>query len=92
MGIHLDESDLSELEPQIFKIFKKELGFFESDILSNTMSAIHEGIEREGLESRLAQTLEVKKAHKLTDEVLLYISGVFCSFITFWVISCHMDL
>jgi len=69
MGIHLDESDLSELEPQIFKIFKKELGFFESDILSNTMSAIHEGIEREGLESRLAQTLEVKKAHKLTDEV-----------------------
>lgn len=69
MGIHLDESDLSELEPQIFKIFKKELGFFESDILSNTMSAIHEGIERDGLESRLANMMEVKKAHKLTDEV-----------------------
>jgi len=69
MGIHLDETDLSELEPQIFKIFKKELGFFESDILSNTMSAIHEGVEREGLESRLASMMEVKKAHKLTDEV-----------------------
>jgi len=69
MGIHLDESDLSELEPQIFKIFKKELGFFEADILSNTMSAIHEGIDRDGLESRLTNMLEVKKAHKLTDEV-----------------------
>eukprot|EP00092_Neocalanus_flemingeri_P090233 GFUD01114269.1.p1 GENE.GFUD01114269.1~~GFUD01114269.1.p1 ORF type:complete len:521 (-),score=174.20 GFUD01114269.1:462-2024(-) len=69
MGIHLDEEDLSELEPQIFKIFKKELGFCDSDILSNTMTAIHEGIERDGLESRLANLMEVKKAHKLTDEV-----------------------
>jgi len=69
MGIQLDETDLSELEPQIFKIFKKELGFFESDILSNTMSAIHEGVEREGLESRLANMMETKKARKLTDEV-----------------------
>ena len=33
------------------------------------MSAIHEGIERDGLESRLANMMEVKKAHKLTDEV-----------------------
>ena len=69
MGIHLDESDLSDLEPQIFKIFKKELGFFEGDVLSNTMSAIHEGTDREGLEARLANMMEVKKAHKLTNEV-----------------------
>jgi len=69
MGIHLDESDLSELEPQIFKIFKKELGFFDSDILSETMTAIHEGVEQDGLESRLSNMMDLKKANKLSNEV-----------------------
>ena len=46
MGVHLNESELADLEPQIFKIFKKELGFFDSDVLSSTMSAINKGIER----------------------------------------------
>ena len=70
MGIHLDESDLSELEPQIFKIFKKELGFFDSDILSETMTAIHEGVEQDGLESRLSNMMDLKKANKLSNEVI----------------------
>ena len=69
MGVQLDESDLSELEPQIFKIFKKQLGFFDGEILSNMMGAIHEGVDRAGLEQRLANTVEKKKAQKLIDEV-----------------------
>ena len=69
MGVQLDETDLSELEPQIFKIFKKQLGFFDGEILSNTMGAIHEGVDRAGLEQRLANTVEKKKAQKLIDEV-----------------------
>ena len=68
----MDETDLSELEPQIFKIFKKQLGFFDNNILSNTMDAIHQGIDRGGLESKLAPLLDTKKAQRLTDEVLLY--------------------
>ena len=69
MGVQLDETDLSELEPQIFKIFKNQLGFFDNNILSSTMEAIHQGIDRGGLESRLAALMDPKKAHRLSDEV-----------------------
>ena len=69
MGIQLDETDLSELEPQIFKIFKNQLGFFDNNILSNTMDAIHHGIDRGGLEAKLSSLLDNKKVQKLTDEV-----------------------
>ena len=41
MGVHLNETELADLEPQIFKIFKKELGFFDNDILSTTMATIN---------------------------------------------------
>jgi len=69
MGVHLNESELADLEPQIFKIFKKELGFFDSDVLSSTMSAINKGIERSGLEAHLKGALDTKKAGRLCDEV-----------------------
>ena len=69
MGIQLDETELSELEPQIFKIFKNQLGFFDNTILSSTMEAIHQGIDRGGLESRLASLMDSKKANRLSEEV-----------------------
>ena len=69
MGVQLDETDLSELEPQIFKIFKNQLGFFDNNILSSTMEAIHRGIDRGELESRLASHIDPKKAKRLSDEV-----------------------
>ena len=69
MGIQLDETDLSELEPQIFKIFKAQLGFFDNNILSSTMEVIHQGIDRKGLESQLSGMVETKKALKLSEEV-----------------------
>ena len=69
MGVHLNESELADLEPQIFKIFKKELGFFDSDVLSSTMSVINKGIERSGLEAHLKGALDSKKAGRLCDEV-----------------------
>ena len=69
MGIQLDETDLSELEPQISKIFKSQLGFFDNSILTNTMNIIHRGVDRLGLEKKLSGMVEAKKAAKLTDEV-----------------------
>ena len=65
----MDETELSELEPQIFKIFKNQLGFFDNTILSSTMEAIHQGIDRGGLESRLASLMDPKKANRLSEEV-----------------------
>ena len=65
----MDETELSELEPQIFKIFKNQLGFFDNNILSSTMEAIHQGIDRGGLESRLASLMDQKKANRLSEEV-----------------------
>jgi len=65
----LDESDLADLEPQIFKVFKKELGFFDNEILLVTMAAINEGVDRAELESRLINHLDIKKAQKLCNEV-----------------------
>jgi len=69
MGVKLDETDLADLEPQIFKIFKKELGFFDNDLLANTMEAINTGVEREGLEANMRINVDAKKAAKLCDEV-----------------------
>jgi len=69
MGIQLDETDLSELEPQISKIFKNQLGFFDHNILTNTMDAIHQGIDRRGLETKLASLIDNKKTQRLTEEV-----------------------
>jgi len=69
MGVHLNETELADLEPQIFKIFKKELGFFDADILSSTMATINRGVERSGLEDHLKDMLDTKKAAKLCDEV-----------------------
>ena len=70
MGVHLDESELADLEPQIHKIFKKELGFFDNSTFRNTMATIHSGVDREGLEGRLKDELgESKKVIKLSEEV-----------------------
>ena len=88
MGVHLDESELADLEPQIHKIFKKELGFFDNSTFRNTMATIHSGVDREGLEGRLKDELgESKKVIKLSEEVTpfksksaipnLYISTIF---------------
>ena len=70
MGIHLDESELADLEPQIHKIFKKELGFFDDSTFRGTMATIHRGVEREELEGHLKDELgESKKVLKLGEEV-----------------------
>ena len=70
MGVHLDESELADLEPQIHKIFKKELGFFDNSTFTSTMATIHSGVEREGLEGHLKDELgESKKVIKLSEEV-----------------------
>ena len=72
MGVHLDESELADLEPQIHKIFKKELGFFDNSTFTSTMATIHSGVEREGLEGHLKDELgESKKVIKLSEEVKL---------------------
>ena len=72
MGVHLDESELADLEPQIHKIFKKELGFFDNSTFTSTMATIHSGVEREGLEGHLKDELgESKKVIKLSEEVNL---------------------
>lgn len=71
MGVHLDESELADLEPQIHKIFKKELGFFDNSTFTSTMATIHSGVEREGLEGHLKDELgESKKVLKLSEEVI----------------------
>ena len=70
MGVHLDESELADLEPQIHKIFKKELGFFDNSTFTSTMATIHSGVEREGLQGHLENELgESKKVIKLSEEV-----------------------
>ena len=69
MGVQLDESDLSELEPQIFKIFKKQLGFFDSDILSTTMKIILNGTDLVSLEQKMITLMDGKKAKRAAEEV-----------------------
>ena len=38
--VQMDERELASLEPKLHKIFKRELGFYESDILNHTLSII----------------------------------------------------
>ena len=40
MGVQLDETDLSELEPQIFKIFKNQLGFFDNKLVGTALPTL----------------------------------------------------
>ena len=70
MGIQLTENDLSELEPQISKIFRKQLGFFDSDILSTTMKIILNGTEKTSLEQSMMSLMEPKKAKRAAEEVM----------------------
>ena len=69
MGVHLTENDLSELEPQISKIFKKQLGFFDSDILSTTMKIILNGTDLVSLEQKMISLMDGKKAKRAAEEV-----------------------
>ena len=39
--VQMDEQDLVSLEPKLHKIFKRELGFYESDILNHTLKLIY---------------------------------------------------
>jgi hypothetical protein len=41
MGVHLDEGEIASLELQLQKIFKKQLGFFDDEILSSTVQLIN---------------------------------------------------
>jgi len=74
MGIQLTENDLSELEPQISKIFRKQLGFFDSDILSTTMKIILNGTEKTSLEQSMMSLMEAKKAKRAAEEVWTIVS------------------
>ena len=69
MGLKLTENDLSELEPQISKIFRKQLGFFDSDILSTTMKIILNGTDKTSLEQSMASLMGTKKAKRAAEEV-----------------------
>lgn len=73
MGVHMDEAEMANLEPQLQKIFKKQLGFFDDDVLSSTIKLINKGAKREELEQSLAAKLDMKKATKLTNEVWSFI-------------------
>lgn len=73
MGVHLTENDLSELEPQISKIFKKQLGFFDSDILSTTMKIILNGTDLVSLEQKMISLMDGKKAKRAAEEVKYYV-------------------
>ena len=41
MGVHMDEGEMASLEPQLQKIFKKQLGFFDDEVLSSTLKLIN---------------------------------------------------
>jgi hypothetical protein len=41
MGVHMDEGEIASLEPQLQKIFKKQLGFFDDEVLSSTLKLIN---------------------------------------------------
>lgn len=73
MGVHLDEGELASLEPQLQKIFKKQLGFFDDEILSSTLKLINKGTKKEELEQTLAKKLDMKKASKLCSEVWTFV-------------------
>ena len=72
MGIKLTENDMTELEPQISKIFRKQLGFFDSDILSTTMKIIVNGTEKTSLEQSMMSLMETKKAKRAAEEVVTF--------------------
>ena len=40
--VQISGSDLANLEPKLHKIFKSQLGFFEEEILSNTLNMIYQ--------------------------------------------------
>jgi hypothetical protein len=44
MGVHMDEGEIASLEPQLQKIFKKQLGFFDDQVLSSTLKLINKVI------------------------------------------------
>ncbi|XP_023346110.1 U4/U6 small nuclear ribonucleoprotein Prp3 [Eurytemora carolleeae] len=67
--VQISGSDLAQLEPKLHKIFKSQLGFFEEEMLSNTLSMIYQGVGKEELENQLSDMLDVKKAAKLADEI-----------------------
>ena len=40
--VQISGSDLAQLEPKLHKIFKSQLGFFEEEMLSNTLNMIYQ--------------------------------------------------
>jgi len=67
--VQFDDQDLASLEPKLHKIFKRELGFYESDILNHTLKLINKGVDKRTLESQLSMIIDKKKAPKLSDEI-----------------------
>jgi len=67
--VQMDERELASLEPKLHKIFKRELGFYESDILNHTLSIITKGVDKRMLEAQLSSMVEKKKAPKLSEEI-----------------------
>jgi len=67
--VQMEESVIADLEPKLHKIFKSNLGFFETDVLDSTLRLISKGVKRERLEAKLAGSIDVKKASKLSEEI-----------------------
>jgi len=67
--VQFDEQDLASLEPKLHKVFKRELGFYESDILNHTLKLINKGVDRRTLESQLGLLIDKKKVPKLSDQI-----------------------
>jgi len=65
----MEDTELADLETQVHQVFKKQLGYYDSSLLTATMSAINQGMDRAGLEDSLGSLLDEKKSAKLVDEV-----------------------
>ena len=60
---------LTELEPSIHQIIKKQLGFSEPTLLSASLNCLQQGGNREELTRRLCTILDHKKASRLSDRI-----------------------
>jgi len=65
----MEDNELADLELQIHQVFKKQLGFSDGSVLTATMAAINQGLDRDGLERKMSSLLDEKKASKLIGEV-----------------------
>jgi len=66
----LQEDMLAELKPSIHRIIKKQLGFSEETLLSESLTSLQHGADKDELTRRLDKTImDRSKASKLSDKI-----------------------